>query len=82
MLLEYLNKIPDKRRGQGRQYQLGYVILFSLFAILARGDGYAAIAKFIDEYFYKLDDMFSCGGHVHHMKTLLKRRKFFGRNSH
>ena len=29
-LLEYLNKVKDNRRGQGKQYQLEYIILFGL----------------------------------------------------
>jgi len=76
MLLEYLNKIPDKRRGQGRQYQLGYVILFSLLAILAGANGYAGITRFIEEYFYKLDDIFDMGWtrppHNNTVKGILK----------
>lgn len=76
MLLNYLNKIEDKRRGQGKQYQLGYVILFSIFAILAGADGYASITRFIEEYFYKLDDIFDMGWvkapHYNTAKGILK----------
>jgi hypothetical protein len=76
MLLEYLNKIPDKRRGQGKQYQLGYVILFAIFAILAGANGYAGITRFIEEYFYKLDDIFDMGWvrapHNNTLKGILK----------
>lgn len=76
MLLEYLKKIPDKRRGQGKQYQLGYIILFSILAILSGADGYASITRFMDEYFYKLDQIFDMGWvrspHVNTVKGILK----------
>lgn len=61
MLLDFLDKIPDKRRRQGKQYKLGHIILFSILAILSGADGYASITRFIEEYFYKLDEIFDMG---------------------
>lgn len=59
MLLDYLNKIEDKRRGQGKRYPLGYIILFSLLAIMCKADGYSQIARFIDVHLEKLEEMFN-----------------------
>lgn len=48
MLLDYLNKLEDKRRGQAKRYPLGYIVLFSLLAIICNANGYSEIARFID----------------------------------
>jgi hypothetical protein len=58
MLLDYLNKLTDKRRGQGKQYPLKYIILFSLLAIMCKADGYSQIARFIDIHLEKLEEIF------------------------
>lgn len=58
MLLDYLNKLTDKRRGQGKRYPLGYIILFSLLAIMSGADGYTQIARFIDVHLEKLEAIF------------------------
>lgn len=58
MLLEYLNKIQDKRRGQGKRYPLGHIILFSLLAIMSKSEGYEEIARFIDVNLEKLEEIF------------------------
>ena len=58
MLLKYLNKIRDKRRGQGKQYSLGHIILFSLLAIMSKANGYADIGRFIDVHIEKLEEIF------------------------
>jgi len=56
MLLEYLNRISDKRRGQGRRYPLGYIILFSLMAIMSKADTYVDIADFIEVHLERLEE--------------------------
>lgn len=58
MLLDYLNKLEDKRRGQGKRYPLGYIILFSLLAIMCKANGYSEIARFIDIHLEKLEEIF------------------------
>ena len=58
MLLDYLNEIPDKRRAQGKQYQLGHIILFSLLAIMCKSNGYTDVALFIDEHLERLEETF------------------------
>jgi hypothetical protein len=57
-LLDYLNKVKDSRRSQGKQYQLGYIILFSIFAALSGFTGNKDTARFIEERFELLTDKF------------------------
>lgn len=57
MLITFLNKIPDKRRSQGKQYQIGYILLFSILAVLSNAKSYREIHTFIKV----------------HMETLKKR---------
>lgn len=47
MLLEILEELQDFRRGQGRQYQIGHVLYFSILAILSGADSYRKIYIFI-----------------------------------
>jgi len=47
MLLEFLEELPDFRRGQGRQYQIGHVLYSSILAILCGADSYRKIYIFI-----------------------------------
>lgn len=61
MLLDYLNKIVDKRKGKGKQYHLGYILFFSLLAILCGANSYPKIAAFIDEKFWQFDEIFNMG---------------------
>lgn len=58
MLLNNLNKIQDKRRGQGKRYSLGHIVLFSLLAIMCQANGYEEIARFIDVHLEKLEEIF------------------------
>lgn len=57
-LLDYLNNVKDSRRGQGKQYQLGYIILFSIFAALSGFTGNKDTARFIEEKFELLTEHF------------------------
>ena len=43
MLQNFLFKIKDHRRAQGRRYQLGHILFFSVLAILSGGDNYRAL---------------------------------------
>lgn len=58
MLLEYLKEVKDVRDGHGRRYELEYILLFSIFAILSRAKGYKDIARFIEEKFEELTDYY------------------------
>lgn len=54
MLLEYLVQIPDRRRGQGRMFDLPHVLFFSILAIASGADSYRKIVIFIEENFMTL----------------------------
>lgn len=58
MLTSFLFQITDHRRKQGRRYQLGHILLFSIFAILSGADSYRKVHKFIDARYSVLNDMF------------------------
>ena len=61
MLLNFIDKIEDTRRSQGRQYQLRYILLFSVFAVICGANSYKTISKFIEVHFFKLDEIFNMG---------------------
>jgi hypothetical protein len=61
MLLDYLNQVADKRKKKGKQYQLGFILLFSLLAVLSGADSYPKIAAFIDDKFWQFDEIFNMG---------------------
>ena len=46
-LLALLSEIPDPRRAEGKLYQLPYVLLFSILAVVTGGNSYRAIRTFI-----------------------------------
>jgi len=54
MLLQYLMQIPDKRRGQGKMFDLPHLLLFSILAIASGAESYRKIAIFIEENFETL----------------------------
>ncbi|MBU0492903.1 MAG: ISAs1 family transposase [Chloroflexi bacterium] len=58
MLQSFLFKIKDRRRKQGRRYQQGYILLFSIFAILSGADSYRKIQAFIKTHYKTLDEIF------------------------
>ena len=58
MLQSFLFKIKDHRRKQGQRYQLGYILLFSIFAILSGATSYRKIAAFIKAKYKVLDETF------------------------
>jgi predicted transposase YbfD/YdcC len=58
MLESFLFKIKDHRRKQGRRYELGHILLFSILAILSGADSYRKVQKFIVAHYETLNDNF------------------------
>jgi len=58
MLQSFLFKIKDHRRKQGRRYQLGHILLFSIFAILSGATSYRKVHAFIEANYKVLDEIF------------------------
>jgi hypothetical protein len=58
VLESFLFKIPDHRRKQGRRYQLGHILLFTILAILSGADSYRKVQKFIVVHYETLDEIF------------------------
>jgi len=61
MLQSFLFKIKDHRRRQGRRYQLGHILLFSIFAILSGATSYRQVHAFIKANYEVLDETFDLG---------------------
>lgn len=59
MLKSFLFKIKDHRRKQGRRYELGHILLFSILAILSGAKSYRKVALFISMHYGKLNEMFA-----------------------
>jgi len=47
MLASFLFQIKDHRRKEGRRYQLGHILLFSIFAMLSGADSWRKVHAFI-----------------------------------
>jgi pullulanase/glycogen debranching enzyme len=58
VLESFLLKIPDRRRKQGRRYQLGHILLFTILAILSGADSYRKVQKFIVVHYETLNEIF------------------------
>ena len=58
MLKSFLFKIKDHRRKQGRRYELGHILFFSILAILSGADSYRKIHKFIVVHYDTLNETF------------------------
>jgi hypothetical protein len=58
MLLEILKTIPDHRRAQGRQYDLGTLLFLSILALLSGAKGYKDICTYINGRFGELKTIF------------------------
>ena len=58
MLTSFLFQIKDHRRQQGRRYQLGHIVLFSIFAMLSGADSYRKVHKFIVARYAVLNETF------------------------
>lgn len=59
MLKSFLFKIEDKRRAQGRRYQLGHILLLSILAILSNANSYRRIHTFIKKNYKRLNKEFN-----------------------
>lgn len=57
-ILSHLENIADPRRAQGQRYQLKYVLLFTVFAMLSNAKSYRNIEAFIDAGLKKLSKAF------------------------
>ena len=58
MLTSFLFKMLDQRRKQGRRYELGHILLFSILGILSKATSYRKIQKFIEVRYPILDKIF------------------------
>jgi hypothetical protein len=58
MLKSFLFKVPDHRRKQGRRYELGHILLFTILAILSGANSYRKVQKFIVAHYETLDEIF------------------------
>ena len=59
MLESFLFQIEDHRRAQGRSYELGHILLFSILAILSGATSYRKIHTFIEVRYTELDKIFN-----------------------
>ena len=58
MLESFFFQIKDHRRGQGRRYELGHILLFSTLAILSGATSYRKIHTFISVRYDSLNEVF------------------------
>ncbi|OQY32006.1 MAG: hypothetical protein B6243_07805 [Anaerolineaceae bacterium 4572_5.2] len=58
MLESFFFQIEDHRRGQGRRYELGHILLFSTLAILSGATSYRKIHTFISVRYDNLNEIF------------------------
>jgi DDE_Tnp_1-associated len=57
-LVGLLSEIPDPRRREGKLYQLRYVLLFSILAVVTGGNSYRSIETFITAHRRRLNAAF------------------------
>lgn len=57
-LLSHIENIADPRRAQGQRYELKYVLLFTVFAMLSNAKSYRNIEAFIKASLKKLNKTF------------------------
>ena len=60
MLITFLDGLKDHRRSQGQRYELRFIVLFSIMAILSNAKSYRDISRFIKKHFEKLQKDFGC----------------------
>ena len=58
MILTFLDDLQDHRRAQGRRYELKFMILFSIMAILSNAKSYRQISSFITTHYKTLNEEF------------------------
>jgi hypothetical protein len=59
MLLDIFSTIPDHRRAQGRQYDLGTLLFCSVLALMSGAKGYKDICTYINGRFTDLKKIFN-----------------------
>jgi DDE_Tnp_1-associated len=59
--LSHLDMIRDARRAEGRLYQLRYILLFSILAIVTGANSYRGIRTFIKVHLKRLNKAFNLG---------------------
>lgn len=57
-IIEKFAEIPDKRRSQGKMYELKYVLFFTVLAMISDAKGYRDIHRFMIVHFKLLKKMF------------------------
>ena len=85
-LIGLLRDIPDPRRAEGKLYQLPYVLLFSILAVVTGGNSYRAIETFIHVHRSRLNAAFGLNwkrapGHTAIRYILQRLRKTSSRYS-
>ena len=58
-LLDFLATVPDPRKASGRRYELKYVLLFCVLAVLSGATGYATMAHWMESKASRLIRMFA-----------------------
>jgi len=58
MLDSFLFQIEDHRRKQGRRYELGHILFFTILAILSNATSYRQVHTFIVARYDELNDIF------------------------
>lgn len=58
MLSSFLFNVADHRRGQGKRYELGHILMFSVLGILSGAKSYRNISSFIKTHYETLDQLF------------------------
>lgn len=56
-LVNYLSNIPDHRRAQGRQYDIGSLLLFSILAVLSGATSYRKIERYLHHHRQRLNQL-------------------------
>jgi hypothetical protein len=58
MTMTFLDDLKDHRRPQGQRYELKFIILFSIMAILSNSKSYRDIYRFIKKHYNTLQNDF------------------------
>lgn len=58
LLESFLNEVPDPRRPQGRRYELGNVLLFTILAVLSGAFSFRKIQRFMKTHRERLNRQF------------------------
>ncbi len=58
MIITFLDNLKDHRRPQGQRYELRFIVLFSIMAILSNGKSYRDISRYIKKHIKKLQKDF------------------------